>query len=175
MFYGALASSAAALPARMIELQYHDNTEADKHRQPPRVKWISCSILNPSKRANIYPGNKCGWWPAVPSSRGARVSTPQEIRFVNARSSWRGFVRIAPIDDELIAEIHARMDKTNVIRNTNALNPGDKVVIQSGLLRNFVGVFERNVPGAERVQILLRSVAYSAHVEVSCLDVARAA
>jgi transcriptional antiterminator RfaH len=81
----------------------------------------------------------------------------------------------APINDELIAEIQVRMDKTNVIRNENALSPGDKVMIQSGLLRDFVGVFERNVPSAERVQILLRSVAYSAHVEVSCLDVARVA
>ena len=34
MFYGALASSAAALPARMIELQYHDNTEADNIGNP---------------------------------------------------------------------------------------------------------------------------------------------
>jgi transcriptional antiterminator RfaH len=81
---------------------------------------------------------------------------------------------LAPISDELIAEIYARMDKKCIIRNTNALNPGDNVVIQSGLLRNFVGVFERDVPGAERVQILLRCVAYSAHVEVPRLDVAKA-
>jgi hypothetical protein len=42
-------------------------------------------------------------------------------------------------------------------------------------LRDFVGVFERELPGTERVQILLHTVAYSAHVEVSRLEVAKVA
>ncbi len=81
----------------------------------------------------------------------------------------------APISDEMIGEIYARMDENGVIRNTSALNPGDEVVIQSGLLRNFVGVFEREVPGTKRVQILLHTLAYSARVEVSRLEVAKVA
>ncbi|HLJ26158.1 MAG TPA: transcription termination/antitermination NusG family protein [Candidatus Angelobacter sp.] len=81
----------------------------------------------------------------------------------------------APISDEVIGEIYARMDENGVIRNTTALNPGDEVIIQSGLLRDFVGVFERELPGTKRVQILLSTVAYSVHVEVPRLEVARAA
>jgi transcriptional antiterminator RfaH len=77
----------------------------------------------------------------------------------------------APISDELIGDIYARMDENGVIRTAAALNPGDQVVIRSGLLRNFVGVFEREVPGTERVQILLRAVAYSAHVQIPRLEV----
>ncbi len=81
----------------------------------------------------------------------------------------------SPISDEMIGEIYTRMDENGVIRNTSALNPGDEVVIQSGLLRNFVGVFEREVPGTKRVQILLHTLAYSARVEVSRLEVAKVA
>jgi len=81
----------------------------------------------------------------------------------------------APISDDVIGEIYSRMDANGVIRDRTELNPGDHVVIRSGPLRNFVGVFERDLPGAERVQILLHTVAYSAHVEVARLEVAKIA
>jgi transcription antitermination factor NusG len=81
----------------------------------------------------------------------------------------------APISIELIADIYARMDENGVIRNTTPLNPGDHVVIRSGPLRNFVGVFERDLSGTERVQILLHTVSYSAHVEISRSEVAKLA
>lgn len=80
----------------------------------------------------------------------------------------------APISDDVIGEIRARMDADGVIRHKSHLNPGDEVVIQSGPLRNFVGVFERE-SGTERVQILLHAVAYSARVQVPRLEVARLA
>jgi transcriptional antiterminator RfaH len=81
----------------------------------------------------------------------------------------------AAISDELISEIYARMDESGTIRNTAALKPGDKVIIRSGLLRDFIGVFERDLHGSERVQILLRSVGYSARAEVYRCDVAKLA
>jgi transcription antitermination factor NusG len=82
----------------------------------------------------------------------------------------------AQISDELIAEIYTRIDENGVvIRNMTALNPGDHVVIRSGFLRNFVGVFERDLSGSERVQILLHTVSYSAHVEMSRSEVAKLA
>ena len=81
----------------------------------------------------------------------------------------------APISDELIGEIYARMDENGIIRDATALHPGDEVVIRSGLLRDFVGVFERELPGTKRVQILLHTVAYSAHIELSRLEVAKVA
>lgn len=81
----------------------------------------------------------------------------------------------AAISDEVIDEIYARVDGNGVIRKTVDLDPGDEVVIRSGLLRNFVGIFERELPGNERVQILLHTIAYSAHVEIPRSDVARLA
>ena len=82
----------------------------------------------------------------------------------------------ATISAELIDEIYARIDENGVvIHNTITLNPGDHVVIRSGFLRNFVGVFERDLSGNERVQILLRTVSFSAHVEISRSEVAKLA
>jgi transcription antitermination factor NusG len=79
------------------------------------------------------------------------------------------------IGDEFIEEIRARMDQNGIIRKTMPLNPGDEVVIQSGFMRDFVGIFERELPGTERVQVLLRTVAYSAHVELPRFDIRRIA
>lgn len=82
----------------------------------------------------------------------------------------------APISAELIAEIYSRIDENGIVMRTmTALNPGDHVIIKSGCLRNFVGVFERDLSGSERVQILLRTVSYSAHVEISRSEVAKLA
>ena len=81
----------------------------------------------------------------------------------------------APISAELIAEIYARVDENGVVIRNTTLNPGDHVVIRSGFLRNFVGVFERDLSGSERVQILLRTVSYSAHVEIPRSEVAKLA
>lgn len=83
----------------------------------------------------------------------------------------------APISDELIAEIYARIDENGIVirKTATAFNPGDQVVIRSGFLRNFVGVFERDLSGSERVQILLRTVSYSAHVEMFRSEVAKLA
>lgn len=77
----------------------------------------------------------------------------------------------AAIADEVIDEIYARMDNGGVVRHAPVLKPGDEVAIQSTLLRNFRGVFERELSGSQRVQILLHTVAYSAHLEISRFEV----
>ena len=81
----------------------------------------------------------------------------------------------APISDEVIDEISARMDGNGIIRKAVGFDPGDEVVIRSGILRNFMGIFERELPGSERVQILLHTIAYSARVEIPRSDVVRLA
>lgn len=109
----------------------------------------------------------------------ARFESPQmlqKVRFTRGVAYVVSFGGIpAPVGDELIAQICGRMDQYGIVRKTRPLNPGDEVVIQSGILRDFVGIFERELPGTERVQILLHTVAYSAHVELSRFDVVKVA
>ena len=75
--------------------------------------------------------------------------------------------KAAVVEDEVITAIRSRTDDRGVICPGPALTSGDTVLIQSGPLRGLVGVFEKEIPGTERVRILLTIVAYSARVEIS--------
>jgi transcriptional antiterminator RfaH len=81
----------------------------------------------------------------------------------------------AVVDEEIIRTLRERMDPdgTVLIQAPPALERGDHVVIQSGPFRNLVGVFEREMPGSERVRILLDTVNFKASVEVGKADVAK--
>lgn len=70
----------------------------------------------------------------------------------------------AVVSDDLIKEIRRRT------QNKSAAVPisfkqGDPVVIQSGVFRDLIGIFDREMSGHERVQILLNTLAYSARAE----------
>jgi transcriptional antiterminator RfaH len=73
----------------------------------------------------------------------------------------------AVVTDEVIATIRNHMDGDMVRGKPAAFNPGDKVVVRSGPLQNLIGIFQREVPGCERIQILLSSIEYSPRLEVS--------
>lgn len=132
------------------------------------------STLAPRLKGNH--GRNSLFFPGYIFARFDGVKMLHNIHFTRGVAYVVGFGGVpASISDEVIEEISARMDGNGIIRKAIALDPGDEVVIRSGLLRDFVGVFERELAGSERVQILLRTVAYSAHVEISRLDVAKLA
>ena len=78
----------------------------------------------------------------------------------------------AVIAEDIIDAIRSRMNEQGIVRLVPSVRPGDSVVIQSGPLQNFVGVFENELTGSERIQILLTSVAFSVRVEVPICEVA---
>ncbi len=75
------------------------------------------------------------------------------------------------VDEEVITAIRSRIGTDGIVKMSTNLNPGDCVMIHSGALKHLTGVFERETPDHERVQILLTAVAYSARVEVSRYEV----
>ena len=79
----------------------------------------------------------------------------------------------APVDDEIIELIRSRMGSDGVVRTTEEFKPGDAVVIKEGRFKNLCGVFERGMPDADRVQILLNTVSFQAHVVVDRALVAK--
>jgi transcriptional antiterminator RfaH len=94
-----------------------------------------------------------------------------KIRFTRGVSYVVSFAgRPASISDQVMAAIKSRMLPGGVIRESPILKPGDPVMVKSGPLRNFMGVFEKDLPGHARVQILLTTVAYSGRIEVSESD-----
>jgi transcriptional antiterminator RfaH len=61
------------------------------------------------------------------------------------------------IIDELAARAHGATGEPSPIPR-ESLTPGDKVMIESGPFKNLMGVFDQDLPGGERVRILLGAV-----------------
>lgn len=72
-----------------------------------------------------------------------------------------------PVDDEIIELIRSRVGSDGFVKTTEELKPGDAVVIKDGRFKNICGVFERGMPDADRVRILLNTVSFQAHVVVN--------
>jgi transcriptional antiterminator RfaH len=72
----------------------------------------------------------------------------------------------ASVDDEIIELLQARIDESGFVNTRNELKRGDKVMIKAGPMRNFVGVFERELKASERIEILLTSINYQGRLLV---------
>ena len=79
------------------------------------------------------------------------------------------------VSEEIIDIIRERIDQNGIVKATDDLKPGDKVVISAGPLRNLTGGFEREVQGNDRVLILLPTIGYQGHLEVQRDLIKRAA
>jgi transcription antitermination factor NusG len=81
----------------------------------------------------------------------------------------------AVIDDEIIGLLQARSDENGFVKLGDEFQSGDKIVITDGPLRNFAGVFERDMKQSERVMVLLNAVSYQGHVMVGRNDLRKVA
>jgi transcriptional antiterminator RfaH len=77
----------------------------------------------------------------------------------------------SPVDDDIIDSLRQRIDDCGVAHLEPQLRPGDEVMIQSGPLRSFLGVFQRQLTGRDRVRVLLTTVGFNAQVDVPLCDV----
>lgn len=66
----------------------------------------------------------------------------------------------ASVSEEIIDVIRERIDQNGVVKVSDDLKPGDRVVISAGPLRNLIEIFEREVKGNERSMILLIAIGY---------------
>jgi transcription antitermination factor NusG len=71
-----------------------------------------------------------------------------------------------PIDEEFITLIQSNIKEDGFVRTDVEIKPGDKVVVKDGPLKNFAGIFEREMKDTDRIRILLETVSYQAHVEI---------
>jgi transcriptional antiterminator RfaH len=63
----------------------------------------------------------------------------------------------ASVPDGLIAALERQVDSMNVTAHTSVhnLKPGDSVVIQAGPFAGYDAIFDANLPGRDRVRVLL--------------------
>lgn len=71
-----------------------------------------------------------------------------------------------PVSQEVVDTIRVRIGKDGFVQIGTTFTPGDRVVIRRGPLKNFTGVFEREMSDSERVMILLDTVNYQARLLV---------
>ena len=72
--------------------------------------------------------------------------------------------RPSPVADEVIELIKSRRGEDDLVRVGEEFSAGDRVMINSGPLKNFVGIFEGATRDRERVSILLSALSYQSHV-----------
>jgi transcriptional antiterminator RfaH len=72
----------------------------------------------------------------------------------------------APIDEQVITLIRSKIKEDGFVRIDEGIRPGDRVIIEDGPLKNFEGIFEREMRGTDRIRILLETVSYQAHIEI---------
>jgi len=72
----------------------------------------------------------------------------------------------APIDEELIEIIKSRTGEDSFVNFGEQLKRGDRVSINDGPVKDFVGIFEREVSASERVLVLLTCAKYQCRLSV---------
>jgi transcription elongation factor/antiterminator RfaH len=70
-----------------------------------------------------------------------------------------------PIAEEVIMLIRSNIED-GFVRIDEGIRPGDRIMIKDGPLKNFAGIFEREMKGTDRIRILLENVSYQAHIEI---------
>ena len=68
------------------------------------------------------------------------------------------------VNEEIIELIRSRIREDDSVKTQDELKPGDEVIIKLGLLGKLAGVFERELPASDRVQVLLTTIGFQAHI-----------
>lgn len=160
----------------VVQTQPKQEDRADKNLNTCGLATLSPKIKK--ARYNQFTGKPTYvTGPLFPGYIFARFSindSYHKVRFT--RGVWsvvslNGFP--APVDDSVIDMIQARIGPDGYVAtgaarlNREEFSPGDEVIIRDGLLKEFSGVFERTMPDGDRVRILLQTLNYQIHAEVS--------
>ncbi len=71
-----------------------------------------------------------------------------------------------PIDEEIITLIQFNIKEDGFVRIDEEIRLGDRVIVKDGPLKNFTGIFDREMKDTDRIRILLETVSYQAHIEI---------
>jgi transcriptional antiterminator RfaH len=90
-----------------------------------------------------------------------------KIRFTRGIDSLVSFDgHPTTVDDEIISIIRSRTNQDGFVQVGEQFNTGEKVIISEGPLKDFEGIFEREMKETDRVIVLLDTIGYQAHLDV---------
>jgi transcriptional antiterminator RfaH len=75
--------------------------------------------------------------------------------------------RPVSVDEAIIETINSRSDTKGFVKMDEDLKEGDEVVIRAGPLRDFRGIFERQLKDKDRISILLTTISYQGRLVIS--------
>jgi len=73
---------------------------------------------------------------------------------------------LASVGADVIRLIAARLGNGGFVTPGPQFKPGDRLIIRDGPFRELIGIFDHEVPAAQRVTILLTAVGYRARVQI---------
>jgi len=62
--------------------------------------------------------------------------------------------------------IRSNIKEDGFVRIDEEVKPGDRVMVKDGPLKNFTGIFEREMKDTDRIRVLLETVNYQVHSEI---------
>jgi transcriptional antiterminator RfaH len=153
-----------------------------EERAGNNLKAWSVETLTPKireRRYNQFTGKPTyitkPFFPRYIFARFEAESMLHKVCFVRGVHSVVGFGDgPAPIDEELIEIIKAQTGEDGYVHPGEQLKLGDRVSINDGPVKDFVGIFERESSASERVVILLTSAKYQCHVSIRRDQVSKA-
>lgn len=90
-----------------------------------------------------------------------------KIRFTRGVHSVVSFGNVPiPVEEEVIDLLRSRINSEGFVQTEEVFKPGDEVIISSGPLKNFVGIFQSEMKDSDRVMLLLKTVNYQAHIRI---------
>jgi transcriptional antiterminator RfaH len=145
-----------------------------EERAGNNLKAWSVETLTPKikeRRYNQFTGKPTyitkPFFPRYIFARFEADSMLHRVCFVRGVHSVVGFgAGPAPIDEELIEIIKAQTGEDGFVNLGEQLKSGDRVSINDGPAKDFVGIFERESSSSERVVILLTSANYQCRLSV---------
>ena len=134
-----------------------------------KIETFAPQILE--SRYNQFTGERCF------------VSKPLFARYVFARFDLEGLfhkVRYTrgvrdlvsfgsgpvAVDEGIIELIRSRMGKDGFVKIGTDFKPGDVVVVRDGALKDFTGIFEREMKDSDRVVVLLNTISFQARLQI---------
>lgn len=128
----------------------------------PRVK---------EARRNPYTGQTTYFVkPLFPRYIFARFDVSNSLHKIKYTRGVRSVVSFGadptPVNETIISALEARIGQDGYARLYDKLDSGDEVAITDGPLKGLAGIFERDIKGSDRALILLKAIAYQAHVQV---------
>lgn len=95
------------------------------------------------------------------------AATLHKVGFVRGVQNVVGFgAGPVPIDEEIINLIKARVGEDGFVKVGEPLAPGDQVTVDSGPVKDLIGIFEREASAGERVHLLLTAAKYQCRLSV---------